>query len=109
MMDTTWIRLGAQIALVAWCMAEALVLLASRGKWTPVTGVRYALVGLACFAGWMFLSALTIRSIQLFPRENLLWVFAALEAGTAAAAWAWLVVSVHNSFSFSFRRSHNGA
>ena len=108
-METTWIRLGAQIALVAWCVVEGLVLLASRGKWTPVTGVRYALVGLACFAGWMFLSALTIRDIEIVPRSSLLWVFALLEAGTAGAAWVWLIVSVKHSFHFVFRRSSNGA
>jgi hypothetical protein len=91
------------MALVLWCAAEIAVLLLSRGRTTPVTGVRFAVTGLVCFGAWMFLSALSIRDAGLFSRDQVLWAFALLEASTAVAAWGWLCASVRASFRFSFR------
>ena len=109
MEPTTVMRLGAQIALVLWCLCEAVVLLASRGRWVPVTGARYAIAGLLCFAGWMFISAISIRTIEMFPRATFVPAFAILQVCTAVLAWIWLVISVRNSFKFTFHRSSNGA
>ena len=100
-MDTSLIRLLSQVALVGWCAAEGIVLILSRGHATQVSGVRVALVGLFCFGAWMFLSAISIKDTQIFPRESLLWTFALLEAGTATAAWGWLILNVKRSFRLS--------
>ena len=107
-MDTSLIRLLSQIALVGWCVAEGIVLILSRGHATQVSGVRVAIAGLVCFAGWMFLSALSIQDTAIFPRESMLWTFALLEAGTAVSAWGWLVVNIKQSFRLTLRKNANG-
>lgn len=84
------------------------MLVLSRGHAIQTAGVRWSLLGLICFGVWMFLSALTIRDIAVFPRQQALWAFAALEAGTATSAWAWLWVNIRQSFRFSLR-AKNGA
>jgi hypothetical protein len=103
MEPTSLIRLLSQMALVTWAATEGVLLLLSRGRHTPVVGVRFSLTALVCFGAWMFLSALTIRDTALFPRDQLLWWFALLEAGTATAAWASTVVKVRKTFNFNLR------
>jgi len=100
---TTLIRITSQIALVAWCVAEAMVLIVSRGNKMPVAGVRWALVGLASFALWQTLSSFTIKDSGMMPREQLVAVFAGLELLTAVMAWGWLVASARQSFHFTLR------
>jgi hypothetical protein len=104
-MDTNAVRMYSQLALVAWSVAEGIVLVLARGHATQTAGVRWALLGLACFALWMFLSALTIRDTAVFPREQLVWAFATVEFGAATGAWGWLWVNVRHSFRVSFGRS----
>ena len=97
------VRMISQVALVAWCFAEAALLILSRKRMTEVVGVWWALIGLACFAGWMALSSITIRDTALVPRGSVVWVFALLELGATIAAWANWIANVRRSFHFHFR------
>ena len=99
---TVAIRLVSQVSLVLWCVAAAGVLSLSHRHRVQLAGMLWAVMGLACFAMWMFLSALTIRAIQLVPRDSLLWLFAGLEAATTVGAWGWLVVYTRHNFHFTF-------
>ena len=105
-MDTTVVRLIAQMLLLAWCTAMAAMLLIARGRTMQPAGQGWALLGLASFGGWMFLSALSIKDTALFPRSAVLWIFAMSEVGTAAGAWGWLLAYVHRNFHV---RVHLGA
>lgn len=102
-MDTSMLRLIAQVLLVMWCATTAVVVVMSRGKTFHVTGLRWAVLGLSSFGVWMFLSALTIRDTELFPRSSVLWLFALAELGAAAGAWGWLVLHVRRNFHICLR------
>ena len=102
-MDTTAIRLGCQVLLVGWCAATAVVVLLSRGRMMHAAGHSWALLGLASFGLWMFLSALTIKDTELFPRSSVLWLFALVEVGSVVGAWGWLGVYARRNFHFHLR------
>lgn len=97
-MDSSWVRLGAQIALTTWAMTEIAILLCTRNRMAVVTGTRWAITGLCCFAAWMFLSSISIHAVALVSRGNLVIVFAALEMGAAVGAWGWLASNAREKF-----------
>lgn len=91
-------RLVAQISLTSWAIAEIAMLAYTHGSLMPVVGHRWGAVALACFAGWMFLSSLTIQNTALFPRSSVVGAFALLEMGTAVGAWGWFWANVRARF-----------
>ena len=97
-MDSSLFRMAAQIALTTWAITEIVMLLSARGRLAPLTGTRWAIVGLLCFAAWMFLSSVSIAAVAVIDRAGLVTVFAALEAGAAISAWGWLICNVHARF-----------
>ena len=102
-MDTSMLRLISQVLLVMWCATAMAVAVLSRGKTFHAAGLRWAVLGLSNFGVWMFLSAITIRDTELFPRGSVLWLFAAVELGTTAGAWGWLVLHVRRNFHVCLR------
>lgn len=100
------IRLLAQVALTGWAAAEAMKQILTRGRDTPTEGTRFAVAGLLCFGVWMFMSALSIKAVALFPREDTVWAFALLEAVTAIAAWSHLIVNLRHTFRLTHWRRH---
>lgn len=103
MIDTTLVRLIAQVALTAWCTALIILLFASRGDMLKFAGMRFAVTGLICFGLWQFLASISLKDAQILPRSTLVPFFAVLETGTAVAAWGWLAISAERTFHFSFR------
>ena len=97
-MESSLIRLAAQVALTTWAITQMALLVSARGRVAPVTGARWAVLALGCFAAWMFL--LSISSVAAGPiaRSDLLWPLAVLEAGTAIGAWGWLVATLRARF-----------
>lgn len=102
-MDTTTLRIAAQVLLVCWCVPAAALMVASRRRAVQVYGVRWGVLALACFGAWMFLSAISIKDTAVIPRESIVWLFAMLELGTAAGAWGGLVVYARHNFTFAWR------
>jgi len=97
-MDSATIRLVAQVALTTWAMVEICMLVCTRGRVTEVTGVRWAVGGLVCFAGWTFLLSLSSAAVNVIPRGDFVWWFAALEVGVAVGAWGWLLANMRARF-----------
>ena len=95
------IRLISQVALAMWCVAEGIVLVLSRGHATQTSGVRWALLGLFCFGLWMFLSAITIKSTAIFPRDQVFGYSLTLRPARPIGAWGWLWVNIRQSFRLS--------
>lgn len=104
LMDWTTIRLTAQVLLTSWAIAEIVMLAAARGTMSPVVGQRWATIGLGSFAVWMFLSSLSIQDTALFPRSDIVGVFAILELSAAICAWGWFVQNARARFQFHVRR-----
>ena len=97
-MDSAIFRLVAQVALTTWAIAEIAILISARTRLSVVTGVRWAVLGLICFATWMFLSSISIYAVALISRGDLVPVFAFLELGAAVGAWGWLIANVRVRF-----------
>lgn len=104
-LDTTTMRLVAQVALVSWCVGEIVVLLLLRGKWVRLVGIQWAIGGLTCFALWMLISALSIRDVAFFPRSLAVGPLALLEMGTAFCAWAHWIALTRRTFHIAWHRT----
>lgn len=100
-MDSSVLRLISQVALSTWAITEIAMLLYTRKRLLLVVGTRWAILGLACFALWMFLSSISIYAVAIIPRADLVVVFALLELGTAIGAWGWLASNVRARFRFT--------
>ena len=103
-MDWTTIRLTAQVLLTSWAIAEIVMLAAARGTMSPVVGQRWANHRPWQFCCLMFLSSLSIQNTALFPRSDIVGVFAILELSAAICAWGWFVQNARARFQFHVRR-----
>jgi hypothetical protein len=92
-MDSSIFRLLAQVALTTWAVAEIAMLVFVRNRIEPVTGTRWAILGLVFFSAWMFALSISIYAVAIVPRGSLVWLFVFLEMGTAVGAWGWLIAN----------------
>lgn len=97
-MDSVLLRLVAQVALTTWALTEIAMLLFTRKQSERITGTRWAVFGLICFAAWMFLLSISIFAVAVVPRGNLVNVFVILELGSAIGAWGWLIANARIRF-----------
>ena len=97
-MDSSLIRLAAQVALTTWAIAQIAMLLGTKPR---LPGTRWATFGLSCFAAWMLLLSVSGVSTGPVQRADILWPLALLEAGTAIGAWGWLIANVRIRFKFN--------
>ena len=103
-MDSVLLRLIAQVALSTWAITEIAMLLFTRKQAERITGTRWAVFGLICFAVWMFLLSISIFAVAVIPRGDLVGVFVVLELGSAIGAWGWLIANAR----LRFRIASNG-
>ena len=99
----TIMRLCAHYAAIALLTAMIFALIMARGNRVKIAHVRLAVASLFLFALWLFLLALSIRSIQLFPRDAIVPVLAVLELGGTVLGWAWFALAVR--FNFRIKRA----
>ena len=106
MMDTSLIRLIAQVMLTGWALFLIVALIVSKGRINSYRGMWSAVVGLSAFTLWQFLASISIYDSAIVPRKSLIPYFAILESITAGAAWLWLVFAMRNTFRFRLRMNH---
>lgn len=104
-MDSVYFRLAAQVALTTWALAEIAMLLLVRGQRGAVVGTRWAILGLCCFASWMFLLSLSIYAVAIIPRASIVLILAVQEVGAAIGAWGWLIANARVRFKINV--THN--
>jgi hypothetical protein len=67
-MDSSLVRMVAQVAMTTWAITQIALLVTARGRVAAVTGVRWAALGLVCFASWMFL--LSVSGVATGPDSS---------------------------------------
>ncbi len=99
----TIMRLCAHYAAIGLLTAMIFALIMARGNRVKISHVPLAVASMLLFALWLFLLALSIRSVQLFPREAIVPVLATLELGGTVLGWTWFAMAV--KFNFRIKRS----
>jgi hypothetical protein len=94
----TIMRLCAHYAAIGLLTAMIFALIMARGSKVRVAHVPLAVASMTFFALWLFLLSLSIRSVQIFPRESIVPILAALELGGTALGWAWFAMAVKFNF-----------
>ena len=97
-MDSALVRMFAQVALTTWAITQIVLLVSARGRVAPIAGVRWAVLGLICFATWMLLLSISGVATGPVQRGDILWPLALLEAGTAVGAWGWLIANTFSGY-----------
>ncbi len=103
-MDMEHVRVVAHFSWFAWFTALFFLAHAADGKRIHITHTYVGRASIALMATWFVLLMLTVRGVELIPREMVVPTLTSLELGGGVLAWTWLVWCGSNNFRFEFRR-----
>jgi hypothetical protein len=101
----TIMRLCAHYAAIGLLTAMIFALIMARGSRVKISHIPLAVASMTLFALWLFLLSLSIRSVQILPREAIVSVLAMLELGGTVLGWAWFAMAIRFNFRLRPRAS----
>lgn len=98
-------RILAHLLAVAWFAALFFLAHASENRTIRITHTRLGMAAIVLLAVWFALLLLTVRGVQVLPREVVVPTLAALELGGWSLAWVWLAWCGSENYRIEFKRN----
>ena len=94
-MDSTILRLLAHYAAISLVTAAIFAVIVARAN---IAHWRLAVAALVLLDAWLIFLALSVRSVALFPREQIVPLLAILELSAVGLGWSWFAMSLRWNF-----------